>query len=1420
MKNKFIAILSTTAISTLLASITASSVYAFDGDIYEIKEGKATLKHSYKDAATNGKVKRDILRNREKYGYEYNGKIYNYMDVNKSFLENGKKRDEALKAIDKTDKELGKVEDIVIDNKVVVKEVSAITNTNVLTVNLKQEVTAENLAGKVLTLTPAEGEAIEATFKSVKGKVATFEFNAEAVETTYVVSGEDFDIAEGTKVVYDKTAPTLKVEETKFSDYKTMIIALSEKVTGTPEVKIDGTVEPVKNVTLSEDGMSLTVTREAGFGANTYNVVVNGLKDEAANAMADATVKVKKDGSYIKEFVFITTGLENAKKEKVYFTVKDQYGQDVTSRMAELDDNIEVSGKMGAFPLKITTHKDGNNYVVIEDELTKQSKVTLTLTNKVDGKVVVTATTPEYIVSDVTKEQTSIDSITVDNAVKTSGTQNIELTADVRDQYGNPIDVTGSLRWTTSDKSIVAFNSNHGSDFVDGEKTKNTINVDALAEGTATIQAFLPDGTPATKPLTITVNQGNLKTIVAGVNANISVVNNATVKDTNIVMGGDAGKRINFQNSLNNDIVMKAEDVTLTVKDAEDKDASAVVSLEKVADENGNLTGLKVATNRADQSKAIVAGNPNKVYTVTVSAAGKTATFTVTSTIDTAINTITVGKIPENALTEGGTYVTPVTFKNQYGEILEVKENENLLQFSNLAGVTLADAKNTDGTEAINGDVISHVKFTGVNAGTYNAFIATGNATVQVPITVSAAGNLNGIELGNASVSVIKDDVKDAATAVDTDNIVVDDGNTYVLVPVSAVDNYGNDIDLSFGSASNKVKSAGKEYDWTKTGGENLSFKFFQNLGGTKAEKENDVIKYIGVSEDELADATAQRNVIFAVKDGATTVATSNLTVNVTAARALDKLVVTPETGTAVVNAKTTFKLSGIDQYGREFDINNGNLAQTIKLVPQEGLVLADQASSGDNDVTFTLQGTVEGKYIAKLYYDPAGQNVDNSYAEGITKSIDVPLTVGEVGSAIDHIAVQPSVVYDDDTTSGGGVIYDASKYMVKVAGKNHNQNITFTAKGYDVNNNEITTNSGDIIYNVASVTPAEGGELTATDCKFVGNVLTINSNTHNVLDGDKIVVRATSLNGKTTTFTVTLGVAEGTAQAGTYFISDDADGYDEQGKEVEPLTNVELKEVEADGKPDVTVNGKRSVYLVARDQYGKLMDIKENAEGIVYGQDSLAFFTKANDDDSINITAKAVGSSTLRVLLNGEQITTVTITVDQDAVDAVAKKQAKQALTAKIAEVATVEQGKIEGGKVGNQIEGSKDTLDKAKIEAEDVFKKDSSTTEQLTQATERLNNAIEAYKNAKVVDISSSLVAPTLSIGGTKTGLITGYTKGQTEILNVTSDNEAVTVDNSTGLAVTGVTATTKATITVQVKDADNHVIKIGTVDITPVE
>ncbi|MGC7871946.1 cell wall-binding repeat-containing protein [Desulfosporosinus sp. SYSU MS00001] len=239
-------------------------------------------------------------------------------------------------------------------------------------------------------------------------------------------------------------------------------------------------------------------------------------------------------------------------------------------------------------------------------------------------------------------------------------------------------------------------------------------------------------------------------------------------------------------------------------------------------------------------------------------------------------------------------------------------------------------------------------------------------------------------------------------------------------------------------------------------------------------------------------------------------------------------------------------------------------------------------------------------------------------------------------------------------------------------------------------------------------------------------------------------------------------------------------------------------------------------IYIWAKDQYGskamnlstvRLAECSNNGTGtdvakIVDG--TLVFNYMPTASDYIVVSGVSTNSmvETVKIKFEGTDPNFVT---------------AKSSLSTSIANAQAAETGKTEGAAVGNQVVGSKATLDAAITAAQAVYNATTSTTTDFTSAKTTLDAAVTAYTNAVVADITTGLVAPTLAMSGTMTGAITGYTPASGETLNVTSATPAVlTVDNATALNVTAVSAG-PSVVTVQVLDSNNHVIKTGTVTVT---
>ncbi|SFA81231.1 hypothetical protein [Clostridium frigidicarnis] len=162
-------------------------------------------------------------------------------------------------------------------------------------------------------------------------------------------------------------------------------------------------------------------------------------------------------------------------------------------------------------------------------------------------------------------------------------------------------------------------------------------------------------------------------------------------------------------------------------------------------------------------------------------------------------------------------------------------------------------------------------------------------------------------------------------------------------------------------------------------------------------------------------------------------------------------------------------------------------------------------------------------------------------------------------------------------------------------------------------------------------------------------------------------------------------------------------------------------------------------------------------------------------------------------------------------------KTKAKEELNAAIitATDAMNDVSVTEGVVAGNTIVGSKATLDTAiKVAKAAVDDKDS-TTKDLTEAKTTLKTAVDTFKAAKVVAITGLndiTITGTASDESNTIGLA-----DVTKTVVTSSKTEFATVELSgKNVKVTGVAAGT-STITVEVKDANGHVIEVGSFVVT---
>lgn len=1218
--------------------------------------------------------------------------------------------------------------------KTEIKEVSAINGTVTVTFNKElKEVPAEIKVFK-------DGEALEVKaedMKLVEGKlviiVPVIEATEEEQSVVYGVQLGENEIknAEAVKVdAKDLTAPTVKVGTVE--NYQTLKVEFSEKVVGTPEVKVNG--QDAKAI-LAEDGLSLTIKNEAGYAAGTYNVTINGLTDEGKNEMAkDTVVSIVKEVSIAAKAEIVTEKLQAEKTEVtgtiVTLTAVDQYGQGISLNGAV------VKAYYGTMPIAEEIVAEGK-VTIKSSALVKDREIKLEVyANDKDSKAIKVGEKILTVVEEKLKAA-SIDSITRTATEDIKAGDTINLTAKVLDQFGNVMEKlkTGDLRWTTSDLNVVKF-ANKTTSFDDGVQGALTMDLVAVANGTATITAFLPDGS-ASKTFEISVVDGEVAKIDAtGVNPSIN--NKEALEKANVTVnevdkdGALVAGTLQFLNKTSNgkNIPVKTDSVNFEVV-AEKGFKSEDVNIEKVSDENNNLIGLKITSNRTELTTAEKGGDYSTGvnYTIKVKSNVKDVaetSFTFNSKIDNAVATIDDITFDKNEVTAGGNVKKALVFKNQYGEVINVKAEEVHVKSSNQGdlpeGAILL--KNDEKGEFVSGaqgvDVVTGIEIKPIEEakGRYSLLITTGVASKNVEVNVAEKSQLKEIKLGNSSVEVIANDKLDAEKPSDDDDIVVVGKKAYKLIPVSFKDQYGNEINVKGSNDRIKLQNDKKENI------NNVEMKKFADLK-TEATEAQDV-KYIGVAATDKVNGNVYVNYVNDNK----VLASSQLTVNVNDERKINSITVDNSDALVAVNGKRTIKISTKDQYGRFFELSNAN---EIKVEPSKKGILSIEAVKEVKDkqniigYEFEITGEVKDKVTLDI------SNGD--------KKATVNVTVDSVGKLVDSVKLETK----EEQKS---LYYSARKV------KDVDEDVELKTTAYDKDGSEISVDKSTLHYEVESVKGTKIKEEKEVEAgKEDINVDNGVVNVDNSFKGE-VTFKVTTDNNKESNL-LTLKFDSEEPVATSNLTVKNAKEIDADKDETNGIQIVFAEDRNKD--EEVTdADMQETLTLVALDQYGN--EVEEVNAKITTDDPTII---KVNKNDKVNkIEAIGSGKANVFVKFNGETINIkvevsgeVAKLLDEKNNKAQALKVAKIEFTEKVAEYDKYEETdyteaswKEFKNKVAEQtkvVEGASDVAN-VKIAQQAVEEAAKSLVTNLEAAKTALNGAIQAAEGGYVkVSVDGSDIA-----------------------------------------------------------------------------
>ena len=1169
------------------------------------------------------------------------------------------------------------------------------------------ETTVENVKNGAIT---EEGIVVDNPTPSTleEAKEALTEKIAEATAALGTI--EDADKAAALEKAIAKAEAALEAEDATAETVAAATAELAEALaTATaPEETVEVTVESVSAINATtvsvtfpegsevtaEDLAGQTVTLTAGeetltatYVANSFGNGVAQFKLAGTDKLTDAaeytvsaewatftkdTFVAKVAAVYAADFV-VTTGIlkadadaANPTAKTVNFKVLNQYGEEITSPVAT---GFKVEVKKGNFPVA-TTSPVGANSFDITGALVDGETVTVTLTNTVDGKVVATSTATLTVSKDVST-YSGVSDIKVSKGINLSTTDlklddlkagdKFELSAQALDGTGNPVSAD-DLRWTTSDSSVVALfdptaNSNAGAVIEDLYEDAKAITLQAGKEGTATITAFTLDGNYS-KEFTVTVGKGKLATITTSDVTSFEVTNKVETTASNIVVNeATTGENavtdfVKFTNANGAKIPVKAEGLTFEVVAPTGFEASDV-TVEKVTDADGYLTGLKVSSNRTALTAAEKTGDytTGQAYTVKVKSSDTTvseATFSVTSKIDSVVKSIETTESVE--LRAGNKVQNALVFKNAQGETLNVKASDLKVEKPATAATLALPTflKTVDGKfdTAGTSDVVTGIEIAPAStttAGTYNILVKQDIVTKYIAVKVNAPATVETINGGANVAGVIAGDAETAK--VNEVKFFDQDANATTVKLNAATDNVKVSVkkpdgnDLASGDVA-KLVTLGKSYTVAEDG--TATF--------TAAAAENDEVKFIKVD----ADASLEAGVYTITLE--TNGKTATITAEVKAERALTSATFEVKASTLTPTATTKVVVVPKDQYGK-----------IVTFTPSSGETLADylvvtsgttgtatvsttwtvETDTDNNVIGYSAEVTGVAAGTTELSLSQVGKTGAQLDATAIGKIAKQTLTVKAADEAVSSIEINETNLKPVYNNSGAAAT------------------VTLDVKAKDAAGNAVSIPTSDIVFSIAGAKDAAGNALILT--KTAADTWKISAPGVTEYDTKEIKISAagvvTAPAGVTLTVTAkaeshndTVDTVElNFSKVAPTFVSGLFGTSDVAPQGVGASVATELSKLDTDKEKagiqlSVEAGADLLIKLAGKDQYAGTIQLTESLATTLIGNSAVigavADGTPADAAEVLKVTGKAEGTTTLKINYGGETITVeVTVT-------------------------------------------------------------------------------------------------------------------------------------------------------------------------------
>lgn len=745
---------------------------------------------------------------------------------------------------------------------------------------------------------------------------------------------------------------------------------------------------------------------------------------------------------YGKTFEKVTTGIVAGNSTDVFFSAKDQYGDALSLGSVG---NITITGKINGMPLlssEVATSVTSNGLlkVTTTKALAENDVLELTVGNKdAEGKAFTVAPVSYTVGKAATLVATDIKSITA-TYIAANGRQvspvkdvlpedQITLTADVRDQFNNPILDAGAgntlVRWVVVEgKDLIDPAGALGdANEANNDTQVNTISFTAKKAGTLTVEAYnIANGRKAT--YTVQIGAAKLTTLSLTDENPATQYNNEVVKYRKISQNDGA---VLTPDMIKFNVVAKTQGTA-----ASDVVVSASLRGGTGSDKNDIVISAKTLKSGTYEVTPYV-GTAFDAEDVI-----KAAKFDVVTTLNpvaTKIDSITLPTLKVDTKQKSDLVV-----RNTHGEAIDVTAANVLTtvykngQVSADLEIEELDANGSAIAGATGATVVKALRFNATAAGEYTVRVSINGTVATYDISAtSEATTLQSIELGANIV----------------DNTIIANSTTPVYRIVSVKDNKGDEIipdttgwNLSVKKGTDDVvgfanlayykhDAKGAIVDATLNDAEGIAIKFVPDAASVKDFSADTVLN---ISLDNAAATPIQDTLNVTVKAKSAvksiTLADTNITV-IPGAKVKKEIVVLDQYGKAIidpamveipaieggkVSAEVTYDSTAKKMYITYTGVATGNGTVVVRSVANNAIKATANVTVGDNT---NIDSIAFDAYNYKIY----NNGTDDAQDQEIT------LTYKVNGGTLDVPASAINVISDSNLVT---VTKDGSTIKVK----------------------------------------------------------------------------------------------------------------------------------------------------------------------------------------------------------------------------------------------------------------------------------------------------------------------------------------------------------------------------------------------------